>query len=180
MWSGCRIRGGGTTAGGGVPGVKALPAAVARIGLLPGDPVFVAPDFKVDLDLLDFVRSKDFRSLERETKQIGLAGSHVPHDRTHSRKAQDTDKACRPIVPAARAAFLWQRYRHCPQRRYPGERLVQPLRIRISRHPVVLAAIARHTVTGAAEGARQGYRTARTELGEVVPPHAVDAGRLPR
>ena len=43
------------------------------------------------------------------------------------------------------------------------------------RYPVVLAAIARHTVTGAAEGARQGYRTARTELGEAVPPHAVDA-----
>jgi hypothetical protein len=43
------------------------------------------------------------------------------------------------------------------------------------RYPVVLAAIARHTVTGAAEGVRQGYRTARTELGEAVPPHAVDA-----
>jgi hypothetical protein len=42
------------------------------------------------------------------------------------------------------------------------------------RYPVVLAAIARHTVTGAAEGARQGYRTARTELGEAVPPHAVE------
>ena len=53
----------------GVLGVKALPAAVARIGLQPGDPVFVAPDFTVDLDLLDFVRSKDFRSLERETKR---------------------------------------------------------------------------------------------------------------
>jgi hypothetical protein len=35
--------------------------------------------------------------------------------------------------------------------------------------------IARYTVTGAAEGARQGYRSARTELGEAVPPHAVDA-----
>jgi hypothetical protein len=43
------------------------------------------------------------------------------------------------------------------------------------RYPVVLAAIARHTVTGAAEGARQGYRTARTELAEAVPPRAVDA-----
>jgi hypothetical protein len=31
------------------------------------------------------------------------------------------------------------------------------------------------TQTGAAEGARHGYRTARTELGEAVPPHAVDA-----
>jgi hypothetical protein len=27
----------------------------------------------------------------------------------------------------------------------------------------------------AVEGARDGYRTARTELGEAVPPHAVDA-----
>ena len=53
----------------GVLGVKALPAAVARIGLQPGDPVFVSPDFTVDLDLLDFVRSRDFRSLERETKR---------------------------------------------------------------------------------------------------------------
>lgn len=43
------------------------------------------------------------------------------------------------------------------------------------RHPVVLATIARHVTAGAAEGARDGYRTARTELGEAVPPHAVDA-----
>lgn len=35
------------------------------------------------------------------------------------------------------------------------------------RHPVVLA--------GAVADARDGYRTARTELGETVPPHAVDA-----
>jgi hypothetical protein len=33
-------------------GVKALPAAVARIGLQPGDPVFVSPDFTVDPGLL--------------------------------------------------------------------------------------------------------------------------------
>jgi hypothetical protein len=43
------------------------------------------------------------------------------------------------------------------------------------RHPVVLAAIARHVTAGAVDGARSGYRTARTELGEAVPPHAVDA-----
>jgi hypothetical protein len=46
-----------------------LPAAVARIGLLPGDPVFVAPDGVVDRDLLDFVCSAEFRYLERETKR---------------------------------------------------------------------------------------------------------------
>jgi len=39
-------------------------------------------------------------------------------------------------------------------------------------HP---GAIARHVLAGAVDGARAGYRTARTELGEVVPPHAVDA-----
>jgi hypothetical protein len=45
----------------------------------------------------------------------------------------------------------------------------------VVRFPVILASIARHTLGGAVEGARQGYRTARTELGEAAPPHAVDA-----
>jgi site-specific recombinase XerD len=53
----------------GVLGVQDLPTAVARIGLGPGDPVFVAPDGTVDRDLLDFVRSIEFRNLERETKR---------------------------------------------------------------------------------------------------------------
>jgi hypothetical protein len=48
-------------------------------------------------------------------------------------------------------------------------------RTMIRRHPVALAAIARHVLTGSLEGARQGYRTARSELGEQVPPHAIDA-----
>ena len=43
------------------------------------------------------------------------------------------------------------------------------------RHPVALAAIARHLLAGSPEGARQGYHTARSELGEQVPPHAIDA-----
>jgi hypothetical protein len=30
-------------------------------------------------------------------------------------------------------------------------------------------------VTGTLEGARQGYRVARSELGQAVPPHAVDS-----
>ncbi|MGW5442744.1 hypothetical protein [Streptomyces asiaticus] len=42
---------------------------MARIGLRPGDPVFVAPDGVVDRGLLDFVRSSEFRNLERETKR---------------------------------------------------------------------------------------------------------------
>jgi site-specific recombinase XerD len=46
-----------------------LPEAVARIGLRPGDPVFVGPDGVVDVDLLDFVRCKEFRSLARESKR---------------------------------------------------------------------------------------------------------------
>ncbi|MCZ4098065.1 site-specific integrase [Streptomyces sp. H39-C1] len=53
----------------GVLGVQDLPAAVAKIGLKPGDPVFVSPEFEVDVDLLDFVRSMEFRGLERETKR---------------------------------------------------------------------------------------------------------------
>ncbi|MFJ3216717.1 site-specific integrase [Kitasatospora sp. NPDC086801] len=53
----------------GVLGLRDLPGAVAAIGLKPGDPVFVSPESEVDIDLLDFVRSKDFRWLERETKR---------------------------------------------------------------------------------------------------------------
>lgn len=44
----------------------------------------------------------------------------------------------------------------------------------VKRYPAALAALARHVTAGAAEGARAGYRTARTELGTVLPPHAVD------
>jgi hypothetical protein len=50
-------------------GVRDLPRAVGGLGLQAGDPVFLAPDFTVDLDLLDFVRSNAFRWLERETKR---------------------------------------------------------------------------------------------------------------
>jgi hypothetical protein len=45
----------------------------------------------------------------------------------------------------------------------------------LRRHPLALAAMARHHTAACVEGARQGYRTARTELGEILPPHAVDA-----
>jgi hypothetical protein len=44
----------------------------------------------------------------------------------------------------------------------------------VCRHPVLLASIARHLVHGSVEGAREGYRTVRTELAEHAPPHAVD------
>jgi hypothetical protein len=45
----------------------------------------------------------------------------------------------------------------------------------LRRHPVALAAMARHHTAACVEGARQGYRMARSELGEALPPHAVDA-----
>jgi hypothetical protein len=45
----------------------------------------------------------------------------------------------------------------------------------LRRHPAALAALARHHTAASVEGARQGYRTVRTELAEKVPPHAVDA-----
>lgn len=45
----------------------------------------------------------------------------------------------------------------------------------LRRYPTALAAMARHHANACVEGARQGYRTARTELSETLPPHAVDA-----
>ncbi len=45
----------------------------------------------------------------------------------------------------------------------------------LRRHPVALAAMARHHSEACVEGARKGYRMARTELGGKLPPHAVDA-----
>lgn len=45
----------------------------------------------------------------------------------------------------------------------------------LRRHPSALAALARHHTAACVEGARQGYRTVRTELAETVPPHAIDA-----
>jgi hypothetical protein len=53
----------------------------------------------------------------------------------------------------------------------PDYRLYGVLR----RHPAALAALARHHLAACVEGARQGYRTARTELGDVLPVHGLDA-----
>lgn len=53
----------------GVLGVQDLPEAVARIGLRPGDPVFIRPDGMVDADLMHYVRSREFSTLERESKR---------------------------------------------------------------------------------------------------------------
>ena len=45
----------------------------------------------------------------------------------------------------------------------------------VCRYPVILAYVARHHIHGSLAGAREGYRTIRTELAEQVPPHAADA-----
>src|SRR6266480_4677537 len=45
----------------------------------------------------------------------------------------------------------------------------------LQRHPIALATLARHHLAACVEGARQGYRTARTELADVLPVSGVDA-----
>jgi hypothetical protein len=44
----------------------------------------------------------------------------------------------------------------------------------LRRNPVALAALARHHADACVEGARQGYRNVRAELGKRVPSHVVD------
>jgi hypothetical protein len=44
----------------------------------------------------------------------------------------------------------------------------------LRRYPIALAVMARHHSKACVEGAREGYRTARTELAGGLPPHAVD------
>lgn len=43
------------------------------------------------------------------------------------------------------------------------------------RHPVALAALARHHLAACVQGAREGYRCARTELGKDLPPGGLAA-----
>jgi hypothetical protein len=45
----------------------------------------------------------------------------------------------------------------------------------LRRHPIALAALARHHNEACVQGARQGYRIPRTELSTHIPPHAIDA-----
>jgi hypothetical protein len=45
----------------------------------------------------------------------------------------------------------------------------------LRRYPLALAAMAIHHTRACVAGAREGYRTARTELGAALPPHALDA-----
>ena len=44
----------------------------------------------------------------------------------------------------------------------------------LRRYPVALATMARYHTKACVEGAREGYRTARTELAAALPPHAID------
>jgi hypothetical protein len=53
----------------------------------------------------------------------------------------------------------------------PDYRLYGVLR----RHPIALATMAKHHVDACVLGARQGYRSARTELGGALPAAGVDA-----
>jgi hypothetical protein len=45
----------------------------------------------------------------------------------------------------------------------------------LRRYPLALAAMAAHHADACVSGARRGYRAARTELGDVLPPHGLDA-----
>jgi hypothetical protein len=45
----------------------------------------------------------------------------------------------------------------------------------LQRHPVALAALARHHLAACVAGARDGYRAARAELGGQLPPGGIDA-----
>ncbi len=45
----------------------------------------------------------------------------------------------------------------------------------LRRYPVVLARMARQHVAAALEAAREGFRTARTDLSDAVPAHGVEA-----
>jgi hypothetical protein len=44
----------------------------------------------------------------------------------------------------------------------------------LRRHPIALAALARHHIRACVQGAREGYRTTRTELGGTLSPHTID------
>jgi hypothetical protein len=45
----------------------------------------------------------------------------------------------------------------------------------LRRHPVALAELARHHLAACIQGAREGYRAIRAELGTQLPPHGLEA-----
>ncbi|MFE2728934.1 integrase [Kitasatospora sp. NPDC059327] len=128
----------------GVLGVQNLPMAVAELGLKPGDPVFVSPDFSVDVDLLDLVRSKEFRGLERETKRnyatdIRLLLNFLSSRRVWWRRASEQDLAdyrdwrCEsPLNPQRIGGAKWDREAAAFTRLFKWAKVV-PLPVDVSR-----------------------------------------------
>ncbi|MGP4023604.1 hypothetical protein [Actinomadura sp. 3N407] len=45
----------------------------------------------------------------------------------------------------------------------------------LRRYPIALARMARQHVAASVDAAREGFRTARVDLGDAVPPHGVEA-----
>ncbi|MFI0350516.1 hypothetical protein [Actinomadura sp. 9N407] len=45
----------------------------------------------------------------------------------------------------------------------------------LRRYPIALARMARHHVNASVEAARDGFRTARVDLADMVPPHGIEA-----
>lgn len=45
----------------------------------------------------------------------------------------------------------------------------------LRRYPIVLARMARQHVSASVEAAREGFRTARVDLGGTVPPHGIES-----
>ncbi|MGW1158874.1 integrase [Streptomyces sp. NPDC002519] len=105
----------------GVLGVRDLPAALEAVGLRPGDPVFVRPDFVVDAELLQFALSPDFRDLERESRRnyatdIRLLLSWLWRRGVHWRAATDADlraykefRVDSPLNPQRVGGAKWNR-----------------------------------------------------------------------
>jgi anti-sigma regulatory factor (Ser/Thr protein kinase) len=128
----------------GVLGVQDLPEAVARIGLKPGDPVYVGPDGTVDTGLLDFVRSKEFRNLERESKRnyatdIRILLEFLSSRGVSWREATETDLAdfrdwrCRaPENPQRISGTKWNREAAAFTKLFKWGR-VYPLPVDVSR-----------------------------------------------
>jgi site-specific recombinase XerD len=125
-------------------GVNDLPQAVRRLGLVSGDPVFLTPDFIVDLDLLDFVQSNVFRWLERESKRNYATDIRLLLDFLWSRevpwrKASERDLAdyrawrCRaPENPRRISGAKWNREAAAFTKLYRWAR-VSPLPVDVSR-----------------------------------------------
>ncbi|KMS76950.1 phage integrase family protein [Streptomyces viridochromogenes] len=105
----------------GVLGVRDLPTALDAVGLRPGDPVFVRPDFVVDAELLQFALWPDFRDLERESRRnyatdIRLLLSWLWRRGVHWRAATDADlraykefRVDSPLNPQRVGGAKWNR-----------------------------------------------------------------------